>query len=81
MSDIYRRIITICLYFFAAVVPLLVNPLVINWVELVKRKSAYVLLCLLAASAAVLACKKKTRFASIPCPWRCPCWYSRFQPV
>jgi O-antigen ligase len=50
--------IKISLFFLAAGIPLLINPFAFNSVELIKRQSAYALVCLLAACALAQAFKK-----------------------
>lgn len=58
MTTLYSRILTISLFFILAGLPLLVNPFAINSVELIKRESAYALVCLLLSCAIALANKK-----------------------
>ena len=60
MTSFYNRIITISLFFILAGIPLLINPFAFNSFELIKRESAYALVCLLLVSAIALANKKKT---------------------
>ncbi len=68
MISLCTRTIAICLFFIAAGIPLLINPFAFNWVELIKRESAYALICLLIISAVALTCKKKTLCACTRCP-------------
>jgi len=51
--------IKIILFFLAAGLPLLINPFAVNSVELIKRQSAYALVCLLAVCVLVPAPGKK----------------------
>ena len=54
----FASTINIILFFLAAGIPLLINPLALNSVELIKRQSAYVLVCLLVTCALAMAPKK-----------------------
>jgi hypothetical protein len=68
MTSFYSRIITISLFFIIAGIPLLINPFAFNAFELIKRESAYALVCLLLVSAIALANKKNCPYACMPCP-------------
>ena len=54
----FASTIKIILFFLAAGIPLLINPLAFNSVELIKRQSAYALVCLIALCAIAAALKK-----------------------
>lgn len=58
--------IKISLFFLAAGIPLLINPFAFNAVELIKRESAYALVCLLAACALAQAKKNPLRLYALP---------------
>ncbi len=59
--------IKIILFFLIAGLPLLVNPFAVNSVELIKRESAYVLVCLLAVCALAQAPgKNRVRLQALP---------------
>jgi len=58
MTTLYSRILTISLFFIIAGIPLLINPFAFNSVELIKRESAYALVCLLLSCVLALANKK-----------------------
>jgi len=61
------KIITIILFFLTAGIPLLINPLAFNSVELIKRESAYALVCLLITCALMAAPKKNSlRLYALP---------------
>ena len=63
----FTKTIPITLFFLTAGIPLLINPLAFNSVELIKRESAYALVCLLILSVLAMApWKNPLRLYALP---------------